>query len=218
MTKCPHCHHAVFFGDTVARSVDGVIISGPAVYASELGETVGVTFLKCPNCLKLVVSAVVDIGNGPTDRYVWPPAPSRPVAKEVPSHVASDFAEAVETLPASPKASAALSRRCLQTVLSEAGGSKKTNLSDQIDDVLPKLPSELQNSLDAIRNIGNFAAHTTKSTSSGTIIQVDPEEAEWNLDVLEELFDYYYARPARVKRRRDSLNQKLQDAGRPLMK
>jgi hypothetical protein len=33
--------------------------------------------------------------------------------------------------------------------------------------------------LDAIRTIGNFAAHPIKSTSSGEIVDVEPGEAEW---------------------------------------
>ena len=53
-----------------------------------------------------------------------------------------------------------------------------------------KLPSHLTGSLDAVRNIGNVAAHPTKSEASGEIIDVEPGEAEWNLDVLESLFDF----------------------------
>ena len=50
--------------------------------------------------------------------------------------------------------------------------------------------------LDAVRNIGNFAAHPIKSLGSGEIMDVEPGEAEWSLDVLKELFGFYFVRPA----------------------
>ena len=118
----------------------------------------------------------------------------------------------------SPKASAALSRRCLQTVLREAGRSKERDLSKQIDEVLPKLPSHIGEQVDAIRNTGNFAAHPNKSKSTGEIVEVEPGEAEWNLDVLDLLFDHYYVGPKIAEKKRAALDQKLQDAGKPPLK
>lgn len=55
---------------------------------------------------------------------------SRPVPKEVPPHIAADYSEAAIVLRLSPKASAALSRRCLQTVQREAGGFQQRDLSE----------------------------------------------------------------------------------------
>jgi len=69
--------------------------------------------------------------------------------------------------------------------------------------------------LDAVRNIGNFAAHPMKSQSTGEIVPVEPGEAEWNLDVLESLFDFHFVAPAKTKARKDALNKKLKDAGKP---
>jgi hypothetical protein len=73
-------------------------------------------------------------------------------------------------------------------------------------------------SLDAVRNIGNFAAHPIKSTASGEVIDVEPGEAEWNLDVLESLFDFYFVQPAALRKKQDALNAKLKEAGKPEMK
>jgi hypothetical protein len=96
----------------------------------------------------------------------------------------------------------------------------KKDLADQIQEVIDdgKLPSHLIDSIDAIRNIGNFAAHPLKSKNTGEILPVEPEEAEWNLDVLESLFDYYYVQPAIIAKKRAALNIKLQEAGKPPMK
>jgi hypothetical protein len=108
----------------------------------------------------------------------------------------------------------------LQHVLREKAGVKKADLAKEIQEVLDsgKLPTHLAESLDAIRNIGNFAAHPIKSTSSGEILEVEPGEAEWNLDVLEALFDFYFAQPALTARKRAALDAKLKDAGKPAIK
>ncbi len=66
--------------------------------------------------------------------------------------------------------------------------------------------------------IGAFAAHPIKSKASGEIIDVEPGEAEWNLDVLESLFDFYFTQPALLKKKREALNTKLKEAGKPEMK
>lgn len=117
-------------------------------------------------------------------------------------------------------ASAALSRRCLQAIIREKAGIKRKDLSQEISDLLSSkaLPSHIAESLDAIRNIGNFAAHPIKSTSTGEVVEVEPGEAEWNLDVIELLFDFYFVAPARTAARKDALNQKLIDAGKPPMR
>ncbi len=81
-----------------------------------------------------------------------------------------------------------------------------------------QLPGYLAEDLDAIRNVGNFAAHPLKSTNSGQIVDVEPQEAEWILNLLEHLFDFYFVQPARAQVKRDALNAKLQDLGKPPMK
>jgi hypothetical protein len=76
-------------------------------------------------------------------------------------------------LNASPKASAALSRRCLQLLLREKAGVKASDLSREIDEAMPQLPPYLAGAIDAVRNVGNFAAHPMKSKSTGEIVGVD---------------------------------------------
>ena len=44
---------------------------------------------------------------------------------------------------------------------------------------------------------------------------MEPGEADWNLDVLESLFDFYYVQPAMLLAKRDALNAKLVAAGNP---
>ena len=152
---------------------------------------------------------------------VWPKGASRtPVPVEVPSEIVEDYKELRLVLSDSPKASGALSRRCLQNLLRRAAGIKAGDLSSEIQQVLDsgRLPTPIAENIDAVRNIGNFAAHPNKSKSTGEVLPVEPGEAEWNLDVLESLFDFYFVQPARAKAKRDALNKKLVDAGKPPLK
>src|SRR5262249_18989302 len=137
---------------------------------------------------------------------------------DVPPAISKDYREACLVLTDSPNASAALSRRCLQHVLKDAGKTKKRDLADQIDEVMPTLPSYLAKMVDAVRVMGNFSAHPTKSTHTGEIIDVEPEEAELLLDTLELVFDFYYVQPAEAERKREAINKKLAAAGKPAMK
>jgi hypothetical protein len=108
----------------------------------------------------------------------------------------------------------------LQHILREKANVKPSDLAREIDEVLASqtLPSHLSEAIDAIRNIGNFAAHPIKSTNTGEILPVEPGEAEWTLDVLDGLFDFYFVQPTLLKQKRDALNAKLQAAGKPLIK
>ena len=118
-------------------------------------------------------------------------------------------------LPDSPKASAALSRRCLQHLLREHAKVKHGNLADEIQQVIDGgLPSHLSNAIDAVRNTGNCAAHPLKNTQTGEIVDVESGEAEWNIECLESLFDFYFVQPASLAEKRQALNAKLKAAGK----
>jgi hypothetical protein len=222
--KCPHC--LVDFNDQQTW------------WSAFLGRDSQDAWLlvrrRCPTCNQFIFN--LDNGQGPiaadgqtnvrlnatkTSTMVVPRGISRaPVPSEVPPQIAEDYKEACLVLTDSAKASAALSRRCLQNLLRLAAGVKPGDLSGEIQQVLDsgKLPSDTADNIDAIRNIGNFAAHPNKSKSTGDIVAVEPHEAEWNLEVLESLFDFYFVEPARAKARRDALNKKLIDAGKPPLK
>jgi len=183
----------------------------------------------CPACNRLNLFLVngSSYGNGLISNSITNLIAVRPLGttrppcpQEVPLGIANDYKEACLVFPFSSKASAALSRRCLQNLLRDAAKVKPSDLSKEIQEVIDssRLPSQLAESIDAIRHIGNFAAHPMKSKSTGEIVDVEPEEAEWNLDVLESLFDFFYVQPAKVAKKREALNAKLQEAGKPPMK
>ena len=218
--KCPHC--TIDFHANVERfDLDKDVEGGWTILRTH-----------CPACSRFVFYLAkcnyMQTPHGSprssdilTKWLIRPKGATRPpLSSDVPAGFKEDYLEACLVLPDSAKASAALGRRCLQHLLREVAKVKHGDLYSEIQQVLDsgKLPSHIAESIDAVRNIGNFAAHPLKSTSTGEIVPVEPGEAEWTLDVLEMLFDFYFVQPAIAKRKRDALNAKLKDAGKPAMK
>lgn len=188
--KCPHCldsfHHIQSAKETnVVQDRDGAWC---------------VVSYVCPTCERATLALATRAHfNAPIDPASVqlirprgsqrPPCPQQVIAAD--PILAADYAEACLVLPDSAKASAALSRRCLQHLLHTQAKTTKRDLFDQIQEVLDShaLPSHLAENLDHVRATGNFATHPIKSTNTGEIVLVEPGEAEWNLDVLEGLFD-----------------------------
>lgn len=233
--KCPYClenFHVKWYYSIFPKS--------NITWLKEGDNYFGIRFCYCPSssCNKLIIQ----IGkltrwckdpqenpiNNPSDNpgmYTWELLKPRTISRtslpsEVTPEFANDYIEACLIIADSPKASAALSRRCLQNLLREKAKTTKKDLFDQIQEVIDskKLPSYLSEDLDAVRNIGNFGAHPIKSKKTGEIIEVEPGEAEWNLNILEQLFDFYFVQPEISRKKRESLNKKLKDAGKPQMK
>ena len=230
--RCPHCSTTVRFESSrMTVSAGGLEASAPVMEqlspVDDSEKILFLTFAKCPECSGLILTvATGKRGTLPgfiaeEEFLVWPIQSARPLPKEVKKQspeIAADYQEAALVLNFSPKASAALSRRCLQALLREKGNAHQKSLSDQIAAVIPNLPSHISENVDAIRNIGNFAAHPIKNEASGQIVDVEPGEADWNLDVLDMLLDFYYVQQAKIKEKRDALNRKLKGANKPPMK
>ncbi len=145
---------------------------------------------------------------------VFPRKATRPPAPpEVPAEYAKDFNEACLILTDSPNAAAAQARRCLQNLIRNVEGLKERTLYDEIEALLAKghLPSHITDDLHSIRDLGNIGAHPMKDAISGDVVDVDPEEGEWTLNLLESLFDRYFVEPEKAKKRRAKLQKKKQD-------
>ncbi len=175
----------------------------------------------CPECNEHTIELQ---SNRDPYRMVQPIGSNRgPVSKDVPATISCDYIEACNVLPISSKASAALARRCLQNILNSHGYTGR-DLSRQIDALLNEtdaskaVGSALRDTVDAIRNFGNFSAHPVDDQTTLQVIEVEEAEAEWCLQILEEMFDHFYVRPAQAAARKAALNAKLSAAGKPAAK
>jgi Domain of unknown function (DUF4145) len=201
--KCPHCF--VTFDD---RWNGGPIDTDAfAVWR--------IRWATCSACRQMTIVLLGESKEGARDSWtVWPRGVARPVPAEVPSSYAKDFSEACIILPDSTNASAALSRRCLQSLLVNEGGAKKRNLADQIEEIVKsgQLRPQLAENLHYVRKVGNLAAHETKNANTGEIVDATKEEAEWLVEVLEGLFENYFVEPARERKRREDFDIRMQTA------
>lgn len=181
----------------------------------------------CPACKEIIVD-LVKLGQGPMGGIIelqtvqaFPQSTFRkPTPDEVPAPIRQDYEEACKVLPVSEKASAALSRRCLQAILTGEGYMQR-DLALQINALLAEpdpakaIPTGLRKTVDAIRNFGNFSAHPVTDQTTLQVIDVEVGEAEWCLDILEEMFDHYYVKPAEAAAKKAALDAKLRSAGKP---
>ena len=211
--KCPHC--LVSFHDTwsswrVQSGASNQDCKAAFYFVSTL----------CPECKQFIFRLERHFSGQLTKTIVYPKGTARPVPPEVEEKFADDFREACLVIGDSEKASAALSRRCLQNLLREKAKTKAKDLAVQIQEVIDsgKLPSHLADAIDGVRVIGNFAAHPIKSKNTGEVIEVEPGEAEWLLETLEGLFDFYFVQPAKLEKKRAALDEKLKAAGKPPLK
>lgn len=216
---CPHCNRAIqpeFASAQLQSKYKGHLVAG-----NGRGEPASwvVESMACPACDRAIVvlnEHPQQPGKPNNSRIVQPQHIGRkPAPAEVPVDLAEDYNEASAVLGISAKASAALSRRCLQNLLRQNGYVQR-DLVDAIAALINSrtLSSLLADSLNAIRHIGNFAAHPVKNKNTGEIVPVEPHEAEWNLELLDGLFEFFYVRPAKEAQKRDALNAKLIAAGK----
>ena len=216
--KCPHCLVAFHVTDgTPGSGLHDTPLGGSRF--SSLGVEDGCTWFvertRCPDCQRHILriiqiphsdaqqhglaSAATWLYRNRYARLIYPRASGRPpVPPEVLAEFSEDYTEACLVLADSPKASAALSRRCLQLLLRKKVGAQGKNLYEEVQWAINSagLPSSITDLLDVPRKIGNNAAHPNLS-SVGEIVDVEPWEAEWCLEVIEALYDHLFVVPAR---------------------
>lgn len=125
----------------------------------------------------------------------------------IPEPLRDDYYEACLIRDLSPKASATLSRRCLQGMIRDFCGISKARLVDEIkalrrsveDGTAPSgVSADSIDAIDNLREIGNIGAHMEKDIN--VIVDVDPNEAQALIELVESLFEEWYV--AREKRQR----------------
>lgn len=185
---------------------------------SMLGDVgFGINVIVCPNneckelSLKGRLTSVVhhqydntkDEGNKKHIEWnLLPESEAKILPDYVPEAIKNDYYEACRICFLSPKASATLSRRCLQGMVRDFHGITKSRLKDEIDTLKGVLSEDVWQSIDAVRNVGNIGAHMEKDIN--LIVDVDPSEAQLLISLLEQLVDDWYV--VREQRRKRSLD------------
>ena len=201
---CPYCNRPCTVGPNDVRnlSVRGYI-------AEEYGRYMANTqVIVCPNteCRKQSISLTLRetdaYHNDGRVLYQWdllPESSAKPFPDYIPQQIRNDYEEACLIQNQSPKASATLSRRCLQGIIRDFWGVKKGRLVDEINQLQEKIDPITWDAINSVRHVGNIGAHMEKDVN--LIIDVDTEEAGlliWLIETL--LTDWYIQRYEREQR------------------
>ena len=217
--NCPHCDRATTITNSNAVSSANVNTLLP-----ECGGTVFIsTFIKCPNqdCNKIsLIATENEVHKSPFGPYIkgeelkrWQLIP-KPTAKSwpdyIPKAIREDYSEACLICELSPKASATLSRRCLQGIIRDVHGVKAGNLANEIQQIEGKISQEALDEINLIRITGNIGAHMEKDVN--LVIDIDPDEARLLIELIESLIKEWYIDKHERKKRAAALEEKTKKA------
>ncbi len=148
-------------------------------------------FYKCPACNGISITAKGE-GNATQnlDMPLLPNSPAIQFPDYVPDAVKSDYCEAYAIAHLSPKASATLSRRCLQSIIRDFWGIKEKTLYQEISELQKRVSASQWDVLNALRNLGNIGAHPEADVN--LIIDIDPDDAVKIIRVIELLIKQWY--------------------------
>jgi len=202
--ECPHCRAEVS--------------ATPHTFALGIDQdgTWQISNVRCSTCDRLIVSVGTKEGK---NLPAWPPVSGwTRLSADVPEELAGQYLTAVQILPYSEEASAAISRRLLHRVLSSQADVGYGGLADQVRRALasPAMPGYLKEALEALVRVAGLAPDSVKSYRPDALVPTADGEAEWLLDVVQHLLDFYYVQPARLRRKRHTFEERFTPEAPPL--
>lgn len=159
--------------------------------ATHVESCLKIQFFKCPNCGEYTIRA-----KGLGDKTEKLSVPIKPIssAKQfpdyVPENIRDDYEEACAIVELSPKASATLSRRCLQTMIRDFWKISKATLYQEIESLDAVIPATQKKVFHSLRQIGNIGAHPEADVN--TIVDIEPGDAEKLIKVIEFFIAKWY--------------------------
>ena len=188
---CPYCNHAAALNDSTYLKVKSSFESPYHGYNPPKDSEVTLGIFKCPHCSSYSINAQ---GTGPKVKtdvvHIKPISLAKQFPDYIPKAIRQDYEEAYAIVNLSPKASATLSRRCLQGMIRDFYKVKPSTLFKEIGQLEHKIPVMQWKVLDGIRRLGNIGAHMQNDIN--VIVDIDPGEAEKLLKVIEKLLQDWY--------------------------
>lgn len=190
--KCPYCDTTFPLIYTTYRhwhpSFDA---SDNQSYNSTYPTQISLRFYLCPSCKRLSIKASsAGSETGSFNTNLLPNSFATQFPDYVPESIRNDYSEACAIVNLSPKASATLSRRCLQSLIRDFWGIKKNTLYQEITELQNHVSAEQWKVLNALRNLGNIGAHP--EADANLIIDIDPDDAVKIIKVIELLIKQWY--------------------------
>lgn len=211
---CPHCGAVATFS-----LADG----GRVELRSDDDEdllTTEVCIARCPspNCREPVIDLVTWAPTGMNTRFIHssrrlhPEMPALPpMGEEIPAEFSELVTKAARVRHVAPEAAAVLLRKCLERVLRQRYDlGERPVLARLVEAAVndPAISGHLHAHFDLLREVGNWGAHANDE------LHVEPNEVDQLLVSITEALDFFYVKPASVKRAQERINAKLTQAGR----
>lgn len=214
---CPHCNQpTTITGPNYDTSWHFVDIDDARIKGNHHIGYRG-TVIVCPNtkCKRINFTLMLKKGyedgfgdgkEGEEELNKWtllPDSHAKPQPSYIPIQIVQDYTEACRIKDLSPKASATLSRRCLQGMIRDFWQItvESGKLFDEINELKEKVSGSEWSAIDAVRSVGNIGAHMEKDVN--LIIDVEPEEADLLISLIEDLFkDWYITKHDREERQK----------------
>lgn len=190
---CPYCNSNCIIDDNSSEESNGTLSIHD--YKDE-GKYFSIKHIVCPNpeCRKPTITIEINREYSHAKIYEKILLPKHVTKKQFPSYIPpqiiNDYLEACSIVELSPKASATLSRRCLQGMIHDFWNIKKSRLIEEISELKSKIPLDTWEAIDSLRKIGNIGAHMEKDVN--IIVDVDPEEAAILISLIEMLSEEWY--------------------------
>lgn len=214
---CPYCNHKCTIGNSNYDSKTHVFDLSNK-FKNSLGLESFVIVCPNPECEEITIrSSLYKSTNPPEYNYysgsdnvpihTWkllPHSHARPFPSYIPEPILNDYNEACAISDLSPKASATLARRCLQGMIRDYWTIADKTLYKEINALEDKVSTQVWNSLNAVREIGNIGAHMEQDIN--VIVDVEPDEAKILIELLEILFEEWYI----ARHERDSKFSRIQ--------
>ena len=209
---CGHCHHAVAFKEPEQHAC--LKFEQTVWGEDEVGEERSHYFIMgiCPRhrCQQPTIiyrqeNAIIYQGSLQDDpeiiqeRVIFPATSNRiDLSEEVPESLRDLYREASSIEHLSPNGSAFLARRILEQTLRKHFEKPRAKLFNLIEEFLDKetAPGALHQMMHDIREFGNIAGHPAQD-QQGDWTAIDSIEASYTLDVVAEVLDHIFVKPAR---------------------
>lgn len=202
--QCPFCKCYCYI-----RSDDRATVSESVHLSRDFGPvSCEMIFTVCPNfnCKELTVVTSIRKPDSPGrlgktlfSKRLIPSSSAKSFPDYIPKQIKNDYEEACLIQNESPKASATLSRRCLEGIIRDFWKIKKRSLKLAIDELVNHVDHDTWEAIRAVKDIGNIGAHMEKDVN--LIIEVEPEEAKLLVELIETLIeDWYIQRHERMQR------------------
>lgn len=217
---CSYCKRHCTVGDK-----DRSRLSDYKYISAEYGNIKSVTdIIVCPNpdCREKTITVNlfnVDY-NGGNSRpiHYWallPESSAKPFPKYIPYAIRTDYEEACLIKDKSPKASATLSRRCLQAMIRDFWGVEGETLYTEFQALEDKIEPMIWTAIKSVQEVGKIGANMKEDINF--IVDVEPEEVGMLIGLIEILLEEWYIRSHERELRMKKITQ-LGDNNKDKMK